>query len=124
MTRPVHFEILAEDPEKVADFYREVLGWEIATWGGGEQSYWLVDTGPAEAPGINGGIMHRELPQAVINTMEVPSLDEALEKVNAAGGEVVHGPNEVPGVGTHAYCADSEGILFGLMESLPDVAGE
>jgi predicted enzyme related to lactoylglutathione lyase len=120
MTRPVHFEILAEDPEKVATFYRRVLGWEIASWGQGEQSYWLVDTGPEDAPGINGGIMHQELPQAVINTMEVASLADTLDKVKAAGGKIVHGPNEVTGVGMHAYCADPEGILFGLMEPLPD----
>jgi predicted enzyme related to lactoylglutathione lyase len=120
MTRPVHFEILAEDPEKVAAFYRQGLGWEIASWGGGERSYWLADTGPEDTPGINGAFMHRELPQAVINTMEVASLEDTLEKVRAAGGKVVHGPNEVPGVGSHAYCADTEGILFGLMEPLPE----
>lgn len=123
MTRPVHFEILAEDPEKAAAFYSEVLGWKINTWGGGEQSYWLADTGPEDAPGINGGFMHRELPQAVINTIEVASLEETLEKVKAAGGKVVHGPSEVPGVGTHAYCADPEGTLFGLMEPLPGETG-
>ena len=60
--------------------------------------------------------MHRAFEQAVINTAEVESLAEALQKVEAQGGKLVHGPNEVPGVGTHAYCADPEGNLFGLMQ--------
>jgi predicted enzyme related to lactoylglutathione lyase len=119
MMRPVHFEILAEDPEKSVAFYGEVLGWEIGTWDGGEQSYWLVTTGPDDIPGINGGIMGRQFKQAVINTLEVESLNDMLAKVEAAGGQIVHGPNEVPGVGLHAYCADPEGILFGLMQPAP-----
>jgi predicted enzyme related to lactoylglutathione lyase len=114
MKRPIHFEILADDPESVGAFYAAVLDWEVSTWGGGE--YWLVKTGEEGSPGIDGGIMGRAFAQAVINTVEVESLQETMEKVKAAGGKVVHGPNEVPGVGMHAYCADVEGNLFGLME--------
>jgi predicted enzyme related to lactoylglutathione lyase len=115
MTRPVHFEILADDPVKVADFYEDIFGWEISTWDG-PQKYWLVTTGPTEKPGINGGIMERHFKQAVINTVEVEALDEMIAKVEAAGGKKVHGPDEIPGVGTHAYCADPEGNLFGMMQ--------
>ncbi len=46
MKRPVHFEILAEDPGKLAGIYETVFGWEVADWGGGEQSYWVPTTGP------------------------------------------------------------------------------
>jgi predicted enzyme related to lactoylglutathione lyase len=120
MTRPVHFEILADDPEKVAAFYKEVFDWEIATWGSGDQTYWLVTTGPKDTPGIDGGIMHREFDQAVINTLEVESLDKALEKIEAAGGKKIHGPNEIPEVGMHAYCADNVGTLFGVLQPKMD----
>lgn len=116
MNRPVHFEILTDHPEKIGGFYREVLGWEIATWDGGEQTYWLVTTGPEGSPGIDGGIMHRHFSQSVINTMEVESLEEAAAAVNNAGGKVVQGPNQIPGVGLHAYCADPDGNLFGLLQ--------
>lgn len=118
MNRPVHFEILADDPVKMAAFYGDVLGWEISTWGG-PMEYWLVTTGPDDAPGMNGAIMRRELPQAVINTIAVDSLPETLARVDAAGGKTVHGPNEIPGVGLHAYCADPEGNLFGLLQPAP-----
>jgi len=116
MKRPVHFEILAEDPKKLADFYGAIFGWEIGDWGGSDQTYWLATTGPDDEPGINGGFMHRSLDQAVINTLEVESLEETTRKIEAAGGKVVHGPNEVPEVGMHAYFADPEGILFGVMQ--------
>jgi predicted enzyme related to lactoylglutathione lyase len=29
------------------------------------------------------------------------------------------GPNEIPGVGLHAYCADPEGNLFGILQPAP-----
>ena len=116
MKRPVHFEILADDPVKIAGFYKDIFDWEISTWGEGEPTYWLVTTGPDDEPGINGGIMGREFDQAVINTLEVESLDETLKKIEKAGGQKVHGPNEIPGVGMHAYCSDIEGNLFGVLE--------
>ena len=121
MPRPIHFEILADDPEKTIDFYKSIFHWEIAPWSDGEQAYWPVKTGSDDTPGINGGIMKRHFQQAVINTIAVESLDEMLKKVHDAGGTTVHGPNEVPGVGNHAYCADPEGNLFGLMQAFtPD----
>ena len=119
MRRPVHFEILADNPEKIAGFYSQVFGWETATWGGEEQTYWLATTGPDGEPGINGAFMERAFDQAVINTIEMDSLEDAISKIEAEGGKVVHGPNDVPGVGIHAYCADPEGNLFGVMQPAP-----
>ncbi len=119
MKRPVHFEILADDPKKISKFYESLFGWGISTWEGGEQDYWLVTTGEDDVPGINGGIMSRSLKQAVINTIEVESLEDMMKSLKENGGKVVHGPNEVPGVGLHAYCADPEGNLFGIMQPFP-----
>ena len=115
MQRPVHFEILADDPEKVGEFYCDLFGWKIASWEG-PQAYWLVNTGDQDAPGINGGLMHRHLSQPVINTVEVESLDAMLAKLEMLGGKKVHGPEEIPGIGTHVYCADPEGNLFGMIQ--------
>ncbi|MDA1035941.1 MAG: hypothetical protein O3B65_03560 [Chloroflexi bacterium] len=39
-----------------------------------------------------------------------------FEKIKAAGGEVAHGPNEIPGIGNHAYCTDTEGNMFGVIQ--------
>ncbi|HKJ70068.1 MAG TPA: VOC family protein [bacterium] len=115
MNRPVHFEILGDKPQELADFYQAVLGWEVGTWDG-PQAYWLLTTGPDGTPGINGAIMERHFPQGVINTIEVESLDEASSKVEQAGGKVINGPNDIPGVGRHSYCEDPEGNLFGLLQ--------
>ena len=119
MNRPVHFEILADNPEKIGAFYRSVFAWEIKSWEGGGDAYWMVTTGAKDVPGIDGGIMGRQFPQAVINTVEVESLAGAIKKVLAEGGKTMSEPNEVPGVGTFAYCADPEGNIFGMLQPSP-----
>ena len=32
MPRVIHFEILADDPERAVKFYRKVFGWKIKKW--------------------------------------------------------------------------------------------
>ncbi len=44
MSRVVHFEITANDPEKICTFYTDVFGWKITKYPG-PQDYWLVTTG-------------------------------------------------------------------------------
>jgi predicted enzyme related to lactoylglutathione lyase len=61
MPRPVHFEILADDPQALHAFYADVFGWEISEFGG-EQAYWFARTGGDGAPGIDGGFMHAHFP--------------------------------------------------------------
>ena len=90
MGRVIHFEILGDDPARLAEFYRQTLGWEFQSWDGGHP-YVLLATGPKDEDGIDGAIMPRFFPQAVINTALVESLDEALARIEAAGGKKVGG---------------------------------
>ena len=117
MPRVTHFDIHADDPERAAKFYSDVFGWRIDKWQG-PVDYWLVTTGPEDEPGINGGLMVRSEPSAgTWNTVEVPSVDEAVSKAVQAGGSVVVPKQPIPGVGYQAYCRDTEGNVFGLHES-------
>ena len=116
MNRPTYFEILGEDPRKLGEFYQAVFDWEVATGGGEQQSYFMVTTGPAGTPGINGGLMGQHFKQNVINTHDVENLEEALKKIKTAGGKAVHGPTEIPEVGTHYYCEDPQGNMFGILQ--------
>jgi len=115
MNRVVHFEISAQDPERVTTFYREVFGWEINKWDG-PQDYWLIETGKSQ-PGIDGAIMRKMDPSAgVINTIGVAELDDSLERVTGSGGSVLSEIMTIPNVGRFAYCKDPEGNMFGLMQ--------
>jgi len=115
MPRVVHFEIHADDPERAAKFYEKVFNWKISKWEG-PVGYWLVTTGEDKEPGINGAIMHRVSKGSTWNTIDVPSVDEFVQKIVKADGKVVQKKTAVPGVGFMAYCADTEGNVFGIMQ--------
>jgi hypothetical protein len=118
MPRVVHFEIPADDPERAVKFYEKVFNWSISKWGG-PVDYWLASTGPDDVPGINGAITPRMDSGVTTNTIDVPSVDEFTTKILEAGGSVVMPKRPVPGIGYLAYCEDTEGNVFGIMEMDP-----
>ncbi len=118
MGRVVHFEISADDPERAAAFYADVFGWRVDKWHG-PQDYWLVTTGPKDQAGIDGAIMRRgDNPgQPTVNTVDVDSWDAATAKVAERGGKILTAKIPIPGVGWFAYCQDTEGNTFGVMQA-------
>jgi predicted enzyme related to lactoylglutathione lyase len=122
MSRVIHFEINADEPERAVQFYTNVFGWKINRWDGPED-YWLVTTGESSEPGIDGAIQTRTNPNmATVNTIGVDSLDQALANVQTNGGVIVQPKTVVPGVGYWAMCLDSEGNPFGMMQENPQAS--
>jgi predicted enzyme related to lactoylglutathione lyase len=127
MARVIHFEIQAENPERAIKFYQQMFGWEFSKWEG-PQPYWLIKTGPDGQPGINGGMLPRRGDidgQAVIAyvcTVDTASLDDSLAKAQRSGGTQVVPKMPIPGVGWLAYCKDTEGNIFGMMQPDPKAA--
>ncbi len=117
MSRVVHFEIPMDDADRAVAFYRNVFGWEISKWDG-DMPYWLVKTGEASEPGIDGGLTMRQQPgQATVNVVAVDSVDDTTAKVEAAGGGIVAPKMRIPGVGHVAYCRDTEGNVFSVIQA-------
>src|SRR6478752_3017326 len=92
MNRVVHFEIHADRPERAAEFYTALFGWQVAKWEGPVE-YWMVSTGPEGSPGINGGIVGRRAPltdqegvMAFVCTVDVENLDDAVASALRLGG--------------------------------------
>lgn len=56
MSRLVHFDVQADDPERAIRFYESVLGWKFHKWDGPMECR-LIETGPKDEPGIDGGLV-------------------------------------------------------------------
>ena len=142
MNRVVHFEIHADDVERAKKFYQDVFGWEMQQMGSEFGDYVLVMTGPGPDKiaqggitlkdwGINGGMMKANAPRppkgvgpnAFVCVIGVDNIDTYIGKARAAGGKEHMGKTPIPGVGTVAYYADTEGNLFGMIQPEMPVSG-
>jgi len=120
----VHFEIPAQDVEKIKQFYEQVFGWKITQYPS-PLDYWVIQTVPVDEngvpqrPGINGG-MFRKLEAGIkpINYFAVESINDFLAKIEKLGGKVISPKQEVPNVGWIAAAEDPEGNQFALIQPL------
>ena len=123
MSRVVHFEIHATQPQLVIDFYSALLGWSFQKYG--PMDYWLIVTGPDGTPGINGGLVPRrgvapaegQAVNAYVCTVGVDAVDALVAKSLTLGGTIAVPKMAIPGVGWLAYIKDPDGNLLGLMQS-------
>jgi len=119
MPKVIHFEIPAEDTKRAVAFYKKVFGWRFTEYTG--MDYWLATAGEDKELGINGAISAKsDSHPTTINTVSVPSFEDAVNKIKAEGGEILGPRMAVPGVGYMTYCKDTEGNLFGIMQMDPN----
>ncbi|MDO9495205.1 MAG: VOC family protein [Nocardioides sp.] len=121
----VHFEIPFDDGDRARKFYGETFGWQLTSMP--DMGYTMVTTGPtdpetgaSEAGFINGGMFSRseDYPGKGPNiVIDVPSIDEALRNIEAAGGKPASERTPVGEMGFAAYFLDPEGNVIGLWES-------
>ena len=99
-------EFPADDPERARTFWEGLLGVEFTERGEGEGS-----GRQTREDGVTIGLHERGRgpgDRVSLPYFTVADIDEALARVQALGGEVVH-PGE-----RWAICRDSEGSPFGL----------
>jgi predicted enzyme related to lactoylglutathione lyase len=113
MSRPTHFEIPVDDPDRAERFYGDVFGWSFQRYEGAPQYYGMAATGEGDQ-GINGALFQRGEAGVVSLTMEVDSIEEAMARITEKGGRVLQGKTPIPGMGWFATCQDTEGNQFGL----------
>jgi predicted enzyme related to lactoylglutathione lyase len=119
-----HFEIYADDPNTLGQFYKSLFDWNIEPIPGMDY-HWIktVDTDaqgkPTQTGGINGGMMKR--PQgyntrAWINYVNVDSVDTYVDRAQKMGAKVMKAKSAVPGMGWFAMLIDPQGNEFALWQ--------
>lgn len=116
MSAVTHFEIYAEKPAKLADFYRSLFDWQVEQAPGVD--YWQIRTEPTKSGGLGGGLTYRPFPgpRSWVHYVHVSSLDEALAEVQRLGGAVLRAKTAVPKTAWYAVVSDPEGNIFAVWQ--------
>lgn len=116
-------ELLTDDPDKAAAFYKDVCGWTFEPFpmeDGGEYTVAMAGETPA------GGIMNKaqtdmpDMPTHWTAYINVDDVDAAVAKVAGAGGTVLAPCFDVPKVGRIAVIQDPTGGVIGIMTPAPE----
>jgi predicted enzyme related to lactoylglutathione lyase len=108
-----HLEIPVTDAARASEFYGALFGWSIEELPGFEgYPMWRA---PNELSG--GALIQRdESTTQPRSYVEVDSIDEALAKVTANGGEVVDGKTAISETSWSASFRDPDGNHIGIYE--------
>jgi predicted enzyme related to lactoylglutathione lyase len=143
MNPVVHFEMPADDRERMAEFYSKVFGWQTKFFGKEMGNYVTVATTETDKNGIitepgaiNGGFY----PKGQSNSSNCPSIvisvddvKEHVKLIQQSGGEVLGKPVNIPGIGLYVSFRDTEGNICSILQpvmpegesvSIEDIEGD
>ncbi len=136
MNPVVHFEMGANDQQRMKKFYEDVFGWHTEQMGPEMGDYIVVhttetdDKGMIKTPGaINGGFYKKTenpLSHAPSIVISVDDIRESMKKAEEAGGKILGAmdqsgkqtmePQDIPGVGLWISMQDTEGNRFSILQ--------
>lgn len=124
MNPVVHFEMPAEDPQRMMSFYTKVFDWETKQLGPEMGNFVTANTTESEnnmpkKPGtINGGFYKKtgDVAQTTTVTIQVDDIKAFKEKIVKAGGKLSGDIMDMPGLGWFLSFFDTEGNRVNLMQ--------
>jgi len=115
-------ELMTTDAAAAMKFYAEIFRWQAGD---------AMDMGPMgkyhmfnRPQGSIGGMMNKppemaQVPPYWMIYFRVPEINAAIERVKAAGGQILNGPTEVPGGDWIVNAMDPQGAAFSLHARKP-----
>ncbi len=124
MNSVVHFEMPAEDRQRVSEFYSKVFGWQMTQLGPEMGDYLIAYTSEVDENrmhkhkgAINGGFFTKSADNAHPSlTIAVDDVRAHIEKVKQGGGTVLGEAQEIPGIGLYVSILDTEGNRVSLLQ--------
>lgn len=110
--RPVvHWEIIAQDTQRQADFYRQLFNWNI-----GDGPIMTVEPGiGGPEPGPAGHLRQGDR-SGVVLYVQVRDINASITRAAELGGKKVTDAFDVPGGPTIAFIEDPEGNPLTLVQ--------
>jgi predicted enzyme related to lactoylglutathione lyase len=104
-------EFQSKDLGKTQDFFGKVFGWTFQPM---DDGYIMFNTGGPEGS-VGGGFGTENVSQAALAYISVESIEDALAKIEAAGGQALMPKVPLPeGWGFISQFKDPHGCIWGL----------
>jgi hypothetical protein len=109
-------ELMTTDPDAALRFYGSLFGWTVEPMAMPQGTYHVVKAGGAPV----GGVMKLPkeagtMPPCWGSYVTVADVDAVARKGVELGGKVIHGPEDIPGVGRFAVLADPQGAVINVI---------
>lgn len=117
-------ELMTTDAEAALKFYQPLFGWTTEVMQMPDMSYHVVKTGATSVGGVMklpneaaaGGVPPNWCPYVTVD-----DVDSTVAKAKELGGQVVHGPADIPNVGRFAVIVDPQGAAINVITySMPN----
>lgn len=106
-------ELRTKDVAKAKAFYKDVIGWEVEEMPMPDGTYTVLKAGGEPIGGITTHGAGDEGTWAGYITVD--NVDDRVAKAEAAGGNVVMAPFDIPGVGRTAVVIDAVGAAINFI---------
>ena len=110
----VWHDLVTRDPASARRFYGALLGWEFQDTTRNGRPYAVARVAGRPVAGV---VLYPEPTDdhaAWLSYLSVPDVDQAVEQVSAAGGQVLYPPADLPGAARIAVISDPQGAPLGL----------
>jgi hypothetical protein len=110
-------ELMTPDAAKAKAFYTALVGWTTKGQDMGGFEYTMLHKGDEQVGGLMemSGPEWEGVPPHWMNYVTVTDCDATAEKAKALGGQVVHGPDDIPNIGRFAILKDPTGAMISVI---------
>ena len=112
---PCWADLTSSDPDGAAAFYSELFGWTVVAGGPEVGGYQMCTLDGDPVAGIVG-MASESVPSAWMPYLAVSTATDTIVHVEAAGGHVVAGPDQVADLGWMCVVTDATGAAIGLWQ--------
>lgn len=118
MTNPhgswLWYELITTDADGASAFYGDLIGWQARPAGQEGMDYRLFAMNGEDVGGFMA-MPGNPMPPCWLGYVSVDDVDATAALIRQHGGAVHMGPQDIPGVGRFAFCADPDGAMFYIM---------
>jgi len=119
----IWYELTTPDVDAAKKFYPRFTGWGTQPFDN-DYTMWTTDGVPIGGLfQLSDEMRQQGVPPNWMPYVESNDVDDTVAKATSLGGQLLHGPEDIPGAGRIAVLQDPQGAAFGVYKSTSGMSG-